>query len=129
MARIELPIMAAVCGQASAWPGSKVPGSPTPHTVATLSRRKDDGGGFTLKPGASCRLIRSPSGTPRKRQLHTKPLARPVRNQQNPAQPPADHLDDGQAKAGTLRVRIAVEAVAQPSQHGFADAGAFVQHL
>lgn len=35
--------MAAVCGQASAWPGSKFPGIPTPHTAATQSRRKDRG--------------------------------------------------------------------------------------
>lgn len=36
-------VMAAVCGQASAWPGSKFPGIPTPHTAATQSRRKDRG--------------------------------------------------------------------------------------
>lgn len=35
--------MAAVCGQASAWPGSKFPGIPTPYTAATQSRRKDRG--------------------------------------------------------------------------------------
>ncbi|PAM39309.1 hypothetical protein CEJ63_25830, partial [Acinetobacter baumannii] len=33
----------AVCGQASAWPGSKFPGIPTPRTAATQSRRKDRG--------------------------------------------------------------------------------------
>ncbi len=35
--------MAAVCGQASAWPDSLIPGIPTLHTAATQSRRKDRG--------------------------------------------------------------------------------------
>ena len=33
--------MAAVCGQASAWPGSKFPGISTLHTAVTQSRGKD----------------------------------------------------------------------------------------
>ena len=41
--RPQLSVMAAVCGQASAWPGSKFPGIPTPRTAATQSRRKDRG--------------------------------------------------------------------------------------
>ena len=36
-------VMAAVCGQASAWPGSCISGIPTPHMAATQSRRKDGG--------------------------------------------------------------------------------------
>ncbi|NNB56171.1 ash family protein [Pseudomonas fragi] len=36
-------VMAAVCGQASAWPGSCISGIPTPHMAATQSRRKDRG--------------------------------------------------------------------------------------
>ena len=36
-------VMAAVCGQASAWPGSNFPGIPTTRTAATQSRRKDRG--------------------------------------------------------------------------------------
>lgn len=41
--RLQYRVMAAVCGQASAWPGSKFPGIPTPHIAATQSRRKDRG--------------------------------------------------------------------------------------
>lgn len=49
--RPQLRVMAAVCGQASAWPGAYYPGIPTPRTAATQSRRKD-GGGSSLKVGA-----------------------------------------------------------------------------
>lgn len=49
--RLQYSVMAAVCGQASAWPGAYYPGIPTLHTAATQSRRKD-GGGSTLKVGA-----------------------------------------------------------------------------
>lgn len=41
--RLQFRVMAAVCGQASAWPGSFCPGIPTPRTAATQSRRKDRG--------------------------------------------------------------------------------------
>ncbi|GFM68698.1 hypothetical protein PSCICJ_48160 [Pseudomonas cichorii] len=41
--RLQFSVMAAVCGQASAWPGAYYPGIPTPHTAATQSRRKDRG--------------------------------------------------------------------------------------
>ncbi len=41
--RLQVRVMAAVCGQASAWPGSFCPGIPTPYTAATQSRRKDRG--------------------------------------------------------------------------------------
>ena len=41
--RPQLRVMAAVCGQASAWPGSCISGIPTPHIAATQSRRKDRG--------------------------------------------------------------------------------------
>ncbi|MBD8191905.1 ash family protein [Pseudomonas fluorescens] len=50
--RPQLRVMAAVCGQASAWPGAYYPGIPTPCTAATQSRRKD-GGGSSLKVGAN----------------------------------------------------------------------------
>lgn len=36
-------VMAAVCGQASAWSDSNFSGIPTPRTAATQSRRKDRG--------------------------------------------------------------------------------------
>lgn len=49
--RLRLSVMAAVCGQASAWPGAYCPGIPTPHTAATQSRRKDGGG--SIKVGAT----------------------------------------------------------------------------
>ena len=49
--RPQLRVMAAVCGQASVWPGAYYPGIPTPCTAATQSRRKD-GGGSSLKVGA-----------------------------------------------------------------------------
>ena len=49
--RPQLRVMAAVCGQASAWPGAYYPGIPTLCTAATQSRRKD-GGGSSLKVGA-----------------------------------------------------------------------------
>ncbi|QIH10578.1 ash family protein [Pseudomonas sp. BIOMIG1BAC] len=45
-------VMAAVCGQASAWPGSFFPGIPTPCTAATQSRRKDRGSS-SAKEGAT----------------------------------------------------------------------------
>ena len=41
--RLRFRVMAAVCGQASAWPGSKFPGISTPCTAATQSRGKDRG--------------------------------------------------------------------------------------
>ena len=41
--RPQSSVMAAVCGQASAWPGSCISGIPTPHMAATQSRRKDRG--------------------------------------------------------------------------------------
>ncbi|MBD8098438.1 ash family protein [Pseudomonas fluorescens] len=41
--RLQSSVMAAVCGQASAWPGSCISGIPTPHIAATQSRRKDRG--------------------------------------------------------------------------------------
>lgn len=41
--RLRSSVMAAVCGQASAWPGSCISGIPTPHMAATQSRRKDRG--------------------------------------------------------------------------------------
>lgn len=41
--RHQFSVMAAVCGQASAWPGAYYPGIPTPHMAATQSRRKDRG--------------------------------------------------------------------------------------
>lgn len=44
-------VMAAVCGQASAWLGSFVPSIPTPCTAATISRRKD--GGSSIDKGAT----------------------------------------------------------------------------
>ncbi len=50
--RPQFCVMAAVCGQASAWPGAYSPGIPTPCTVATISRRKD-GSGSNRKVGAS----------------------------------------------------------------------------
>ena len=50
--RPQYRVMAAVCGQASAWPGAYYPGIPTPRTAATQSRRKD-GGGSSQKVGAS----------------------------------------------------------------------------
>jgi hypothetical protein len=50
--RPQFSVMAAVCGQASAWPGAYYPGIPTPCTVATISRRKD-GSGSNRKVGAS----------------------------------------------------------------------------
>lgn len=49
--RLRFSVMAAVCGQASAWPGAYCPGIPTPHTAATQSRRKDGGG--SIKVGAT----------------------------------------------------------------------------
>ena len=49
--RPQLRVMAAVCGQASAWPGAYYPGIPTPRTAATQSRRKD-GDSSSLKVGA-----------------------------------------------------------------------------
>lgn len=49
--RPQLRVMAAVCGQASAWPGAYYPGIPTPCTAVAQSRRKD-GGGSSLKVGA-----------------------------------------------------------------------------
>lgn len=50
--RQQFSVMAAVCGQASAWPGAYYPGIPTPCTAATISRRKD-GGGSNRKVGVS----------------------------------------------------------------------------
>jgi hypothetical protein len=50
--RLQFSVMAAVCGQASAWPGSFCPGIPTPRTAATQSRRKDRGSSSKAK-GAS----------------------------------------------------------------------------
>lgn len=47
--RLQFRVMAAVCGQASAWPGSFCPGIPTPCTAATQSRRKDRGGSSSAK--------------------------------------------------------------------------------
>lgn len=47
--RLQLRVMAAVCGQASAWPGSFCPGIPTPCTAATQSRRKDRGSSSTAE--------------------------------------------------------------------------------
>lgn len=40
---LKFCVMAAVCGRASALPGSFCPGIPTLHTAATQSRRKDRG--------------------------------------------------------------------------------------
>lgn len=40
---LKYRFMAAVCGRASALPGSFCPGIPTLHTAATQSRRKDRG--------------------------------------------------------------------------------------
>jgi hypothetical protein len=40
---LKYRVMAAVCGRASALPGSFCPGIPTLHTAATQSRRKDRG--------------------------------------------------------------------------------------
>ena len=42
--RLRFSVMAAVCGQASAWPGSFCPGILTPCTAATQSREKDGSG-------------------------------------------------------------------------------------
>ena len=47
--RLQFCVMAAVCGQASAWPGSFCPGIPTPCTAATQSRRKDRGSSSKAK--------------------------------------------------------------------------------
>jgi hypothetical protein len=47
--RLQFRVMAAVCGQASAWPGSFCPGIPTPRTAATQSRRKDRGSSSTAE--------------------------------------------------------------------------------
>lgn len=47
--RLQFRVMAAVCGQASAWPGSFCPGIPTPRTAATQSRRKDCGSSSSAK--------------------------------------------------------------------------------
>jgi len=47
--RLQSSVMAAVCGQASAWPGSFCPGIPTPRTAATQSRRKDRGSSSSAK--------------------------------------------------------------------------------
>lgn len=47
--RLLFCVMAAVCGQASAWPGSFCPGIPTPCTAATQSRRKDRGSSSKAK--------------------------------------------------------------------------------
>lgn len=58
--RPQLRVMAAVCGQASAWPGAYYPGIPTPRTAATQSRRKD-GGGSSLKVGAHHMYALNPS--------------------------------------------------------------------
>ncbi|MBD8194219.1 ash family protein [Pseudomonas fluorescens] len=48
---LQFRVMAAVCGQASAWPGSKFPGISTPCTAATQSRGKDRGSSI-VKLGA-----------------------------------------------------------------------------
>jgi hypothetical protein len=58
--RPQSSVMAAVCGQASAWPGAYYPGIPTPHTAATQSRRKD-GGGSSQKVGATPMPALNPS--------------------------------------------------------------------
>lgn len=50
--RLQFRVMAAVCGQASAWPGPFCPGIPTPRTAATQSRRKDRGSSSSAE-GAS----------------------------------------------------------------------------
>lgn len=58
--RPQFSVMAAVCGQASAWPGAYYPGIPTLHTAATQSRRKD-GGSSNQKVGAPFMSTRIPS--------------------------------------------------------------------
>ncbi|AXO89928.1 hypothetical protein DZC75_18695 [Pseudomonas parafulva] len=68
--------MVAVCGQASAWPGSKFPGIPTPRTAATQSRRKDRGSS-NLKLGVSCMLIRILSRIPASALRRPTPVASP----------------------------------------------------
>ena len=58
--RLQFRVMAAVCGQASAWPGSFCPGIPTPRTAATQSRRKDRGS-FSIAEGATTMTALNPS--------------------------------------------------------------------
>lgn len=62
---LKYRFMAAVCGRASALPGSFCPGIPTLHTAATQSRRKDRGSSsaegappmHALNPSKICALV------------------------------------------------------------------------
>lgn len=68
--RLQFSVMAAVCGQASAWPGSFCPGIPTPRTAATQSRRKDRGGSSKAKGAVSMKHALNPSSTSDKATAH-----------------------------------------------------------
>lgn len=59
--RQQFCVMAAVCGQASAWPGSFCPGIPTPCTAATQSRRKDRGSSSKAKGATPMKRALIPS--------------------------------------------------------------------
>ena len=54
-------VMAAVCGQASAWPGSCISGIPTPHIAATLIRLATIRGSSIFKLGVSPMPALNPS--------------------------------------------------------------------
>lgn len=58
--RLQFRVMAAVCGQASAWSGPFCPGIPTPRMAATQSRRKDRGSS-TAKGATSMTALIPPS--------------------------------------------------------------------
>lgn len=68
--RLQFSVMAAVCGQASAWPGSFCPGIPTPRTAATQSRRKDRGGSSKVKGALPMKHALNPSVTSDKAAAH-----------------------------------------------------------
>ena len=68
--RLQFSVMAAVCGQASAWPGSFCPGIPTPRTAATQSRRKDRGSSSKAKGAVPMKHALNPSVTSGKAAAH-----------------------------------------------------------